>query len=143
MSTTFDQRGVPRAAKPARPLVLAIACAAALGIFLVLPYVVNDLARLPLAEVASGQHDPKDLWPYIDSGAAGSAFGLGALLTLALAPVGSAIAAGWAAVNLWRERVSRSPRRIAVSMLALAFGVATIAWLASPMGSALLVWWAD
>lgn len=28
-----------------------------------LPYYVNDLHRLPLAEVAGGAHDPKDLWP--------------------------------------------------------------------------------
>lgn len=46
--------------------VLVTAATAATAIFavtIVLPYYVNDLDVLPLAEVAGGAHDPKELWP--------------------------------------------------------------------------------
>jgi hypothetical protein len=42
-------------------VVVGIVLAFVAGV--VLPYYVNDLDRLPLAEVAGGRHDPKELWP--------------------------------------------------------------------------------
>lgn len=51
-------------------------------VFLVVPYVVNDLDRFTLAEVASGAHDPIYSWPYADGGPLATVFGIGAALTL-------------------------------------------------------------
>ena len=51
---------------------------------IVVPYYVNNLDALPLVEVASGAHDPKDLWP---QGAAGATVQLTAFLAIALTPL--------------------------------------------------------
>jgi hypothetical protein len=51
-------------ARGVRLLMLIVALSVApYVLFVVLPYFVNDLHRLPLTEVSSGRHDPKDLWP--------------------------------------------------------------------------------
>ena len=44
-------------------VALALGSALAYGALIVLPYYVNGLNGVPLAEVAGGGHDPKDLWP--------------------------------------------------------------------------------
>lgn len=130
----------PPAAWP--PLALAVVCAAAYAIFFVMPYYVNDLDRYPLAEVAGGMHDPKDLWPRNGSGLA-FVFTFGGLLTLALAPFGTVIAVGWAAINVALGRPSRDGLTVAISALAAAIGIVTLVWLASPFASALFRWWLD
>ena len=56
--------GITSAVRAWPPLALALGCAAAYGVFLALPFYANHLNRYPAAEVASGLHDPKDLWPY-------------------------------------------------------------------------------
>ena len=123
-------------------LALAVMCAAAWAIFFVLPYYVNDLDRFSLTEVASGLHDPQDLWPYADGDLLSSTFALGAMFTLAAAPLAGAASVIWACLNLWRDRAEPVRRdRIAASLLAVAFGTAAIAWLATPLGSALITWW--
>ena len=43
--------------------VLMVALLATYGFGVLLPYFVNGLHHLPLVEVASGAHDPKDMWP--------------------------------------------------------------------------------
>ena len=61
------------------PLILVLLCTTAYGLFFVLPYYVNDLDQFPLEEVASGAHDPKDLWPYEAGGVLGAIWAYGAL----------------------------------------------------------------
>lgn len=130
----------PPAAWP--PLALAVVCAAAYATFFVLPYYANDLNRLPLAEVASGMHDPKDLWPRNEAGL-GFVFTFGGLLTLALAPFGTIFAVGWAALNVVLGRPSRDGLTVAISALAGTIGIVTLVWLVSPFASALFAWWLD
>ena len=114
-------------------LALGVLSVAAWAIFFALPYYVNDLNRFSLAEVASGLHDPKDLWPYVGGGLLASAFALGAMFTLATAPFTGAAAVIWAGLNLWRERGQPVRRaRIAISLVAMAFGTAAVAWLGTP-----------
>ena len=138
------QLTVTRTKRPAAwpPLALAVVCAAAYAIFFVLPYYANDLHRLPLAEVASGMHDPKDLWPRNDAGL-GFVFTFGGLLTLGLAPFGTIFAVGWATLNVVLGRPSRDGLTVATSALAAVIGIVTLIWLASPMASALFTWWLD
>ena len=75
-----------RAGRPWTAVVAVyLAVAAALyGVGMLLPYVVNDLHRLPLAEVASGAHDPKELWPH---GAWQAPVAVAGLLGLAALPL--------------------------------------------------------
>lgn len=44
-------------------LTVAVLVCLAYACGIVVPYYVNDLDALTLAEVSSGAHDPKDLWP--------------------------------------------------------------------------------
>jgi hypothetical protein len=53
----------PRTVPPWVALAAGVLPLAGFVLFLLVPYSVNDLHRLPLAEVASGLHDPKGLWP--------------------------------------------------------------------------------
>lgn len=123
------------------PLALAGSAAAAIALFLLLPFVAGGLHHLPLAEVASGAHDPKDLWPVAGGSALGGLFHLGGFLTLIGAPF-LAVAAGIsAAYAAWRDRAD--PSRLAIQGLAVVVVVGVIAWLASPMGGAVTTWFMD
>lgn len=75
--------------------VLVTAAAAILAVTIVLPYYVNDLDALPLAEVAGGAHDPKDLWPH---GAAGGWVQLAAFLAIGLTPLTALVGAALSGV---------------------------------------------
>ncbi len=134
-----------RRSRPAAwlPLILALACATAYGLFFVVPYYVNDLDQLPLEEVASGAHDPKDLWPYEAGGVLGAFWAYGALFMFMF---GLFIAFGatlWAAIVLWRDRRVLRVREGCALAMALLCGVALLAGLASPFGTSLIAWFLD
>ena len=123
------------------PLALAASSALAIATFLLLPFYVGGLHQLPLTEVASGAHDPKDLWPVAGGSALGALFRLGGFLTLIGAPL-LAVAAGiFATYAAWRDRADRS--RLVVQTAAVTVGLGVIAWLASPMGGAVTTWFMD
>jgi hypothetical protein len=125
------------------PLLLAAVGAAALGLFFALPYYANGLHRYPLEEVASGLHDPKDLWPF-DLGAVGGVFLLGAFVTMAVTPLVTMLAAGWAGFEMWRARALPERRRtVALGVLAIALAALTWVWSLSPLGAALSTWLLD
>jgi len=107
-----------------------------------LPYAVNDLHRLPLAEVASGAHDPKDMWPQGSSAVPGL-MQLAGLFAVTLGPLvvlGVLLAVPWA---LWdgRGRTSRNARVIGFVTTALALVLVSL--LVSPLGQALTTWRLD
>lgn len=116
--------------------------AAAYAVFFALPYYMNDLDQFPLEEVAGGQHDPKDLWPF-NRVRTGGVFMLGAYFTMALSPFVAAGAAMWAGLDIWHSAKVRDVRRMVLGILAVAFAGITWAWLASPLGGALIGWMLD
>ena len=130
-----------------RPIALLAAAVlgtlAMYGVGVLLPYYVNDLHRLPLAEVASGAHDPKDLWP---GGALGGFPQLAGFLSLALLPMAAFIgicAGATSLVFLWRRvQPQRLPKSLAV-ITVMAASVAALAFLLTPTGEALAVWRLD
>jgi hypothetical protein len=107
----------------------------------ILPYYVNGLHHLPLEEVASGRHDPKDLWP---QGFVGGLIQLGGVVGLALAPLGLVcIGAGSAALAL--HGLLSGPRRGSAAALLL-LGVACalgLAWFLGDTSQALATWRMD
>ena len=111
-----------------------------------IPYYVNDLDALPLAEVASGRHDPKDLWP---QGVLGGLAQLAGFFSLVLTPigvVGVAAASGIAAVQEWFTfpAARRAPRTVALGLVVLMLVcVAVLAWFFTPTASALVTWRLD
>jgi hypothetical protein len=120
------------------PLVAALTCAGAYAVFLVLPYYVNDLDRLPLVEVASGRHDPQDLWPHAQGGWV--SFRVGGMVTFYLGPALALATLAWAAVRTRQGIAAGDLRRTAPALLAAALAVGTLGWLFSPFGRALLTW---
>ncbi len=151
MSTAVPTGAVERAAVPTGVgwegiAVLAAAAGAALAVIdvgVLLPYFANDLHRLPLAEVASGAHDPEDLWPY---GAWQVPVQLAAVVGLTLVPLVTLAAVGvggvWLVV-LWRRPV---PQRVAKSLALLVVAVGCIAallFLVSDTGAAMVAWRLD
>lgn len=126
----------------AAPILLALAAAAAFGLFFMLPYQVNGLGRFPLGEVAGGGHDPRYLWPF-NQPVIGSGLMLGAYVTLAVGPLAAVIAAGWAGAGLWSEEAPREPRRLVLGVATFVLAALTWAWLLSPVGTALAGWILD
>ena len=105
-----------------------------------LPYYVNDLDSLPLAEVAGGRHDPKDVWP---EGPVGGLVQLGGYLSLALTPLGLVAALGGALYALlpWRRR--STPAVTAGLVLVVLACVGGLVLMGSPLGQALATWRLD
>jgi hypothetical protein len=121
--------------------VLALGCATAYGVFLVLPYYVNDLDAFPLEDVAGGYHDPKDLWP-LNNTLGGVVFGFGGVMTVLFGPAVTLGALSWALVGLGRNRAAGWRFR-GVSLVAVVVALGTLAWLVSPFGAALMTWRLD
>jgi hypothetical protein len=122
-------------------LLLVGAVLGGYAVGMLVPYFVNDLHRLPLAEVASGRHDPKDLWP-TTSPAAGLVQLSGiysALLGPLLLPL-AVLALGPLLVRRW-SATSRGTRVLAV--VALAWPVLGSLGMWSEAGRALLFWRLD
>jgi hypothetical protein len=121
-------------------LVLAIGCAAAYAVFFVLPYYANDLQRFPLADVAVGYHDPKDLWPRTT--AWGPLFAFGGFVTLTFGPFMVVGTLGWAVAKLVAGHATRWRGR-AILLVAIAVSLATLVWLGTPFAGALMGWFLD
>lgn len=144
MRDTATEASIPKAARRQRgwqQLALALGCAAAYGVFLVLPYYVNNLDAFPLEDVAAGYHDPKDLWP-LDTTLGGIVFGVGGLLAVLFGPAVTVGALSWALVGLWRDRAADG-RFCGVSLVAVAVALGTLVWLVLPFGAALVKWRLD
>ena len=122
-------------------LVLAVGCAAAYAVFFVLPYYANNLQRFPLADVAVGYHDPKDLWPRTTSW--GPLFGFGGFVTLTFGPFVVLGTLGWAVAKLVAGRATHGWRGRAILLVAIAVSLATLVWLGSPFAAALMGWFLD
>jgi hypothetical protein len=106
-----------------------------------LPYYVNDLDQLPLSEVASGRHDPKDLWP---QGPIGGLVQLSGFLALALTPMGLVLVGlASAAVACLAVVRRKSPAVVLAYVLLTTACVAALAWFTGPTAAALATWRLD
>lgn len=121
--------------------MLALGCATAYGVFLVLPYYVNNLDAFPLEDVAAGYHDPKELWP-INNTLGGVVFGFGGLVTVLFGPAVTLGALSWALVEIWRNRAA-GWRIWGMSLIAAVIALGTLVLLVSPFGAALTKWRLD
>lgn len=126
--------------------VLAVAVLSAVAMYVagvLLPYYVNDLHLLPLAEVTSGAHDPKDLWPRT---AWGGLPQLAGYFSLALLPIAALVALGVGGVSLvglWRRREPQRMPKSLVLLVVMATSVVALSFMFSPTGQALVVWRLD
>jgi uncharacterized membrane protein YjgN (DUF898 family) len=122
--------------------VLSLATIWVLGVLV--PYFVNDLDRLPLADLASGAHDPKDMWPYSDGNRTVSLLrALVLLLAIPLLPLLAlaSVVVGAAILTRQRGSLTTTARRATQAVVALALIVMTLTL--SPLGLALGRWALD
>ncbi len=120
----------------------AAVCLVAYALLVVLPYHVNDLDRFPLADVAIGYHDPKDLWPttipYV-----GGWLHLGGVLSMVAAPMTLLVVAlvcGFTSVQAIGQRVwNVATVHTVVAVVCAVAG----AWFFSPFARALATWQLD
>jgi hypothetical protein len=110
-----------------------------------IPYYVNDLDELPLSEVASGAHDPKDLWP---QGTVGRWVQSGGYLSLGLTPLMLlfVLALCVGELGAWRPREGpwrMSPGVAAGLVVVAAVCIGVLIAMFSPMGAALATWRMD
>ncbi|QTE28100.1 hypothetical protein [Pengzhenrongella sicca] len=113
------------------------------GIGVLVPYYVNGLHHLPLTEVASGAHDPKDLWP---QAAWSGLTQLAGLIGLALLPIVAASGVGFGGVSLALLWQRPGPQRVrkSLALLALMIGsLAALLFVLSDTGAALATWRLD
>lgn len=123
------------------PLLTGLTLLLGFGMLLVLPYLVNDLHHLSLAELASGRHDPKELWP--GTGPGGYLLGAAAMVLLALGPLLAVAAAGWSAAALVVRRRVLDARTRVLLLGAVVLPAAFLVLFFSPFGSALVAWTMD
>lgn len=121
-------------------VVLLVVGAVVAGVLV--PYVTNGLHRVPLADVASGAYDPKDLWPST-TGPAGALVRSAGLLALLLGGPVVALAGLLAALGLWQRRGhnGRAESIVGVTVVVLT-AVYSAFWL-SPWGQPLFTWAMD
>lgn len=105
-----------------------------------LPYYVNDLDALPLAEVSSGRHDPKDLWP---QGPVGGLAQLAGFFSLALTPMGLVATLAGCGYALRPRTPRRTPAATASVVLVALVCLGGLAFFLSPLGGALTTWRLD
>lgn len=127
-------------------LVLAAVLLAAVtsyGVGVLLPYFGNGLHRLPLAEVASGAHDPKDLWPRHAWSGLVQLAGLCSLMLVPLVAVGATGLGGvWLALLSRRAEHQRVPKLLVV-LVVVVIAASTWAFLWSGTGAMLSTWRLD
>ena len=125
-------------------LAVLLGMALVWALAVLVPYYVNDLHRLPLAEVASGAHDPKDLWPYAPEVVLPFALvRLVGLYVVALAPGAAVISVLGGVLVLaakWRT-LTTGGRVLAFAVVLASLALATLTL--SPFGQALTTWYMD
>lgn len=121
--------------------VIALGASLAYAAGVLLPYFVNGLHHLPLAEVTSGLHDPKDMWPCTLP--LGGWAHLAGVMSTAFTPVTFVfvLTAGlWGAVVTLR----RGAWTVAAAHLLVVLAcVAGLAWFLGPVAQALATWQLD
>lgn len=137
MTTALVSRPGSRAVAPWLALVLSLLPLAGFAVFMVVPYLVNDLGRYPLAEVASGAHDPIYYWPYAGGGPLATFFGIGSVLTLFFGAVVAVLGGMLSLHGLVTEWGVPGRARRAVWLAGMVATAAFIAIASSPFGVAL------
>lgn len=132
-----DGVGWPHVAVLAAAVLVPVAM---FGAGVLLPYFGNDLHRLPLAELTSGAHDPKDLWPR------NPLVQLAGFASLALLPMAALAGLGLGGLSLtllWRRPGPQRVGKALAVLLVMAVSAAALLLQFSETGAALTAWRLD
>jgi hypothetical protein len=126
--------------RPGLALLVAVLAAVPYALCLALPYYVNGVHERPAGETVYA-YDLSAMWPY--DTALGGVVGFVAVVGVPTAPFISAGTAMYSLFSVLAWRPTLSLRQVALYAAAAVVGVATIAWLATPLASTLLMWFWD
>jgi hypothetical protein len=126
--------------RPGLTLVVALLAAVPYVIGLVLPYYANGVHLRPAGETIYA-YDLGTMWPY--DTVRGGVVAFIAVVGVPTAPFVSGGVAMWSSFMVWTWRQTLTVREVVLHAAAFAVGVATIAWLATPLANDLLMWFWD
>jgi hypothetical protein len=123
--------------RPGLAVLVALLAAAPYAVCLALPYYVNGVHQRPAGETIYA-YDLGAMWPYDTP--LGGVVGFVAVVGVPTAPFVAGGVAMWSLFMVWAWRRELTSREVVLYVVAAAIGVATIAWLATPMANELLTW---
>ena len=126
--------------RPGLALLSALLAAVPYGIGLVLPYYANGVDQRPADETIYA-YDLGTMWPY--DTALGGVVGFVTVVGVPTAPFISGGVAMWSSFMVWTWRRTLTVREVVLYAAAAAVGIASIAWLATPLANELLMWFWD
>ena len=126
--------------RPGLTLLTAVLAVVPYALCLALPYYVNGVDQRPAGETIYA-YDLGSMWPY--DTALGGVVAFVAVVGVPTAPFVSGGVAMWSLFMLWAWRRTLAVQEVVLYVVAAAVGIATIAWLASPLANELLMWFWD
>lgn len=126
--------------RPGLALLVALLATVPYVVGLVVPYYVNGVHERPAGETVYA-YDLSAMWPY--DTALGVAVGFVAVVGVPTAPFVAGGVALWSAFMAWTWRRTLTAGQVVLYAAAAAVGIATIAWLATPLANELLMWFWD
>jgi hypothetical protein len=123
--------------RPGLALLVALLATVPYVVGLVLPYYVNGVHERPAGETVYA-YNLSSMWPY-DS-ALGGVVAFVAAVGVPSAPFVAGGVAMWSVFMAWAWRRTLTAGEVVLYLVAATVGVATIAWLATPLANELLTW---
>ena len=126
--------------RPGFALLVALLATVPYIVGLVLPYYVNGVDERPAGETVYA-YDLYSMWPYDTP--LGAVVGFVVVVGVPTAPFVAGGVAMWSVFMAWTWRRTLTVRQFVLYAAAAALGIATIAWLATPLANELLMWFWD
>lgn len=126
--------------RPGLALLTALLATVPFVVGLVLPYYANGVHQRPAGETVYA-YDLSSMWPYDTP--LGVVVGFVVLVGVPTAPFVAGGVAMWSVFMAWTWRRSLTAGEVVLYAAAAAVGLATIAWLATPLANELLSWFWD
>ena len=126
--------------RPGLALLVALLAAVPYAGGLALPYYVNGVHLRPAGETVYA-YTLSAMWPY--DTAFGGAIAFVVVVGVPAAPFVAGGVAMWSVFMAWTWRRTLSAAQVVLYVAAAAVGIATIAWLATPLANELLTWFWD
>lgn len=126
--------------RPGLALLTALLAAVPYAGGLVLPYYVNGVHQRPAGETVYA-YTLSAMWPY--DTALGGVIAFVVVVGVPTAPFVAGGVAMWSVFMAWTWRRTLTAGEVVLYVAAAAVGIATIAWLATPLANELLTWFWD
>lgn len=126
--------------RPGLALLVALLATVPFVVGLALPYYVNGIHDRPAGETVYA-YDLYSMWPY--DTALGGVLSFVVVVGVPTAPFVAGGVAMWSVFMAWTWRRTLTVRQFVLYAAAAALGIATIAWLATPLANELLMWFWD